>query len=157
MSNETNNETPVNETAPENTAGQTEATDAGNVNAEQETTTTTRKRAPRDTFMEVWETVVVEIQDGLKVQSGIEEVSRRLEELGYSAKPNSVQQRSTHYRRDFGLELSNMPRGGGARFNATEANSSLAAIKAKLAEKKATTEQASAGEGKTEADATDES
>lgn len=136
--------TPVtSESTPESTAGQTEAVAAGNVNEQVEATP--RKRVGRDEFMEVWETVVDELKAGEISGSGIEIVAERT-----GLKPNTVQQRSTHYRREYGLPLSNMPRGGGARFNTSEASDSLAAIKAKLAEKRAAAAKAS---GETEADA----
>ena len=127
MSENQANETPV-----ENTAGETEVV---------------RVRVPREKFMEVWEEVV----DGLTANelegSGIKIVAQRL-----GLQENTVQQRATKYRTTHGLPLSNMPRGGGARFNVDKAKEELEAIKAKLAAKRA-----EADKGDSEADAKDES
>lgn len=123
---------------------QVETPEAENTAGESETV---RVRVPRAQFMEVWEEVVDGLNAGDLEGSGIKIVANRL-----GLQENTVQQRATKYRTTHGLPLSNMPRGGGARFNVDKAKEELEAIKAKLAAKRA-----EADKGDTEADAKDES
>ena len=124
------------EVTPEVVAEDTPETEADKVDLEAPAPKAQRaKRVSRDDFLEVWETVVDELKNGSVEGSGIDIVAART-----GLKPNTVQQRSTTYRRKYGLALSNMPRGGGARFNSEAATDSLNAIKERIAAKRAEAE-----------------
>jgi hypothetical protein len=88
---------------------------------------TVRIRVDGETFGKTWETVVAELKAGKISGSGVKIVAERL-----GLQPTTVQQRATKYRKTYGVQLSNMPRGGGAKFNATAMNEKLAAFKATL-------------------------
>jgi hypothetical protein len=70
---------------------------------------------------------------GVLKGSGVAIVAKRL-----GLEVTTVQQRSTKFRTTYGVPLSNMPRGGGAKFNAEKANATLAAVRAKLSAPKET-------------------
>lgn len=86
-----------------------------------------RVRVSQTDFLTAWEETVDGLTKGTLQGSGVAIVAKRL-----GLEVTTVQQRSTKYRSQYGLPLSNMPRGGGAKFNATKAVDTLAAIKARL-------------------------
>lgn len=87
----------------------------------------TRKRVSRADFITAWEETVKGLTNGTLKGAGAQIVADRL-----GLKVATVRQQSTKYRTEYKVPLSNMPRGGGSRFNSTEANALLNEIKAKL-------------------------
>ena len=76
-------------------------------------------RVSMESFIMTWE----EVANG--PNPSVQTVADKL-----NLKKESVQQRATKYRTQHGVALSNMPRGGGAKFKAEEAQALLAKIKA---------------------------
>jgi len=88
-----------------------------------------RIRVSGEDFMVAWEETAAGLAKGTLTGSGVLLVATRL-----GLQPNTVEQRASKYRANYGVALSKMPRGSGAKFNAVTANERLAAIKAKLNE-----------------------
>lgn len=91
-------------------------------------------RVPREKFINAYVEVVSELKSGKTKGKGNEIVAAR---LGIAV--DSVQQRATKYRREYGIALPKMPRSGGAKFATESAQAELQAALAKfgLAEKPA--------------------
>lgn len=96
-----------------------------------------RPHVPREKFLQIWEQTAADLKAGKISGSGITLVAEAT-----GLKPNTVQQRATKYRATYGLPLSNMPRGGGPRFNVDSASAELEAIKAKIAADNASDDKA---------------
>lgn len=107
----------------ENEVGSTEET----TTSVEEVAKQKRVRTDTDTFIEAWEETVAGLLNGSLTGNGIDLVAARL-----GLKKTSVSQRATKFRQTYGVPLSKMPKGGGARFNAEAANAKLAEIQAKL-------------------------
>lgn len=101
-----------------------------NLNEQESTQETqeTRTRTSMETFIQVWEETVAGLKNGTLTGSGVQLVADRL-----GIKKDSVSQRATKFRTEYGVALSNMPRGGGSRFDAQAANDLLKQIRERLA------------------------
>ena len=78
-------------------------------------------------FIKVWEEVAAGVKSGEIQQSGVTVVAERL-----GLKLASVNQKVTRFRKEYGLDLTTMPRVGGSRINKEDLAAELAAIRAGL-------------------------